>query len=101
MLITDSFEPFLSPIDKKWIKSKKELKDHNRKHNVTNTADFSAEYVEKAQKRKKTDEKADLDKSRINDLIWMADAIQDRKTRYDPHMRQGWITYDPECVYLF
>jgi hypothetical protein len=38
-------EPFISPIDKTMISDRKHLAEHNKKHNVTNSADFSPEYL--------------------------------------------------------
>ena len=50
--IHGDIEPFVSPIDGSVISDRKQLREHNRKHNVVNANEFSAEfYREQAQKR--------------------------------------------------
>jgi hypothetical protein len=39
--------PFVSPIDGKQINSRPQLREHNKKHGVTNSADYSPEYYQK------------------------------------------------------
>ena len=48
--IQGDIEPFISPIDKSIISSRAQLREHNRRHNVTNAADYSPEFI--AQRRR-------------------------------------------------
>lgn len=47
IIFIPDIEPFVSPIDQKIINSRPQLRAHNKFHDVTNTADFSPEYIEK------------------------------------------------------
>jgi len=42
-----SFEPFKSPIDGKMINSRAQLKEHNRRHEVTDVRDYGNEWFDK------------------------------------------------------
>ena len=44
-------EPFLSPIDGKLVSGRAALREHNKKHGVTNIADYSEGYFEKSGKQ--------------------------------------------------
>ena len=50
-------EPFVSPIDGQVITTRPMLKRHNKAHGVTNTADYSKEFMEG--KKKEREAKAD------------------------------------------
>lgn len=47
------FEPFISPIDGKEVRSPTELRAHNKKHEVTDMRDYSPEYFERKQEQMK------------------------------------------------
>ncbi len=70
-------QDFVSPIDQTLITSRAKLEAHNRKHGVTNSADYSNGYIEnKARQRNERGEKY-LRDTRRKDI---GDAI-DRHTR--------------------
>jgi hypothetical protein len=43
--IQGPLDPFVSPIDGRTIGDRKHLRDHNREHGVTNSADYSSEFM--------------------------------------------------------
>ena len=45
-------ESFVSPVDGSVISDRAQLREHNRKHKVTNSSDFSPEFYEKAAKER-------------------------------------------------
>ena len=45
--IMGDIEPFISPIDGSAITSRSKLRTHNTKHGVTNSRDYSSEYMQK------------------------------------------------------
>ena len=45
--IIPDIEPFVSPIDKSVIGSRPQLEAHNRRHGVTNSADYPKDWVAK------------------------------------------------------
>jgi len=49
--IMPDIEPFVSPVDGKVITGRRALREHNKKHDVTNIADFKNEWAEKAKER--------------------------------------------------
>lgn len=51
--VRDYFEPFKSPIDGSIIKNQRDLANHNKRHSVTNTADFGPDWVEKKARERK------------------------------------------------
>lgn len=46
-------EPFVSPVDGKVISGRRALREHNKKHNVTNPADFKNEWEQKRKERER------------------------------------------------
>lgn len=44
-------EPFVSPVDGKLITGRAALREHNKRHNVTNVADYKNEWENKAKER--------------------------------------------------
>ena len=52
VLICGDIEPFISPVTGKSINSRSELRQHNKEHGVTDSRDYSAEFM-----RKKTEER--------------------------------------------
>lgn len=53
VMIMPDIEPFVSPIDGKVISGRRALAEHNKRHNVTNAADFTNEWKEAEKKRAK------------------------------------------------
>lgn len=47
-------EPFISPVDGSLISDRKQLRDHNKRNNVTHADDFSPEYYNR-EKQKRDD----------------------------------------------
>ena len=45
-------ESFVSPIDGSVITDRKQLREHNKRHNVVNQAEFNPEYLEKKKKER-------------------------------------------------
>lgn len=45
-----AFTPFKSPIDGKIVGDRKQLRDHNKRHGVTDMRDYSQSHFDKAQK---------------------------------------------------
>lgn len=44
-------EPFKSPVDGSIVSGRAALREHNRRNNVTNTADYKNEWADAAKKR--------------------------------------------------
>lgn len=99
-MITKSFEEFRSPVDGTMITSRKDLREHNARHDVTNTADYSKDYIHAQQTKKIRDTKRSTDETRQYDITRFAHELKDIATRYDHQMRRNWIQYDPGCVFL-
>ena len=45
-------EPFVSPVDGSVISDRKQLREHNLRNNVVNTAEFNPEFLERKQKER-------------------------------------------------
>lgn len=52
-MIMPDIEPFVSPIDGSVITGRRALEEHNKRHNVTNVADYTNEWAAKAKEREK------------------------------------------------
>lgn len=67
--VMDDVKPFISTVDGSLIGTRPQLEEHNRRHNVTNTADFPREYVAERGRRVLRDQ-ARADKAdRIQTMI--------------------------------
>jgi hypothetical protein len=53
LLIMGDIEPFKSPVDGSVITGRSALRQHNKRHNVTNPADYKEEWKTKAKERAK------------------------------------------------
>lgn len=53
VMVMPDIKPFVSPISGKEITGRKALREHNKQFNVTNTADFTQEWADKAKERAK------------------------------------------------
>ena len=42
-----NFDAFVSPVDGALIRNARELREHNRRNNVVNTAEFGTEFIER------------------------------------------------------
>ena len=70
-MIMPDVEPFQSPVDKSWITTRSQLREHNERHGVTNTADFPPEYV-KSRAIRRLEEQKRNDKTHRTQLIQKA-----------------------------
>lgn len=50
--IHGDIESFISPVDGSVITDRRQLDEHNRKHNVVNSSEFSPEFFERKQKER-------------------------------------------------
>ena len=50
-VVLKSFEAFKSPLDGRMISDRRQLAEHNKKHGVTNIADYGVKHFEDAGKR--------------------------------------------------
>ncbi len=46
------FEPFVSPVDGSVISDRRQLREHNKRNNVVNTAEFNPEFLERKRKER-------------------------------------------------
>lgn len=77
-LVMKPHEDFVSPIDGKVISSRRQLADHNKRHGVTNSADYSEEYmVDRARSRNAAGDKY-LKDTRRQEVTHMVDQILNR-----------------------
>jgi|TARA_R110000803_G_scaffold56695_1_gene114070 hypothetical protein len=67
-MINKPFEGFISPVDQKPIESRRQLAEHNKRHGVTDSRDYSANYLERATQQRETSSKRELKQSRISDI---------------------------------
>lgn len=54
-IVQGDIEPFISPIDKTVISSRAHLREHNLRHGVTNSADYTPEFL--ARRREQIEDK--------------------------------------------
>jgi hypothetical protein len=66
---------FKSPIDGQIISNRTQLAAHNKKHGVTNTADYSNGYVEKQAHKRVNAGKKDVKDSRTRDIKRLVDTV--------------------------
>lgn len=45
--VLDDIQPFVSPITKRVVSSRSGLRQHNREHGVTDSRDYSADYLQR------------------------------------------------------
>jgi hypothetical protein len=50
--VQGNIEPFVSPIDGSVISDRKQLREHNKRHGVVNTAEFSQEHFKRKAKER-------------------------------------------------
>lgn len=80
VVVMPDIEPFVSPVDGTVITGRKALREHNRRHGVTNAADFKEHWKSAAKKRER---------------FYSGDASYDRERRvehlknaYEKHFRR-------------
>jgi hypothetical protein len=74
-MVHNGLKEFVSPIDKSVISTRKQLAEHNKKHGVTNSSDYSNGYIE-GRARKRIDEgQAYLKKTRREEVTAAVDRI--------------------------
>tara|TARA_R110000764_G_scaffold206712_1_gene292108 strand:- start:197 stop:607 length:411 start_codon:yes stop_codon:yes gene_type:complete len=61
-------QEFVSPIDGKVISSRKQLAEHNKRHGVTNSADYAGGYVERQAVKRVTEGQRYLKETRRKDI---------------------------------
>lgn len=49
--VIPDIDPFVSPVDGSVITGRRALREHNKRHNVTNASDFKGEWEQKAKER--------------------------------------------------
>ena len=62
------FEPFLSPVDKKPIESRKQLREHHKKHNTTDSRDYKDDYINKRAAARMRETQKSMKQSRREDI---------------------------------
>ena len=74
--IQGDIEPFVSPVDGTVISDRKQLREHNKRNNVVNTAEFSPEFLERKREERerlytgdRTKEQIRKDRMQINEII--------------------------------
>jgi len=63
-----TMEEFISPVDKSIIRTHADLRNHNKKHGVTDMRDYSPDFLDKAQKERMSLFNERGKKDRLNDL---------------------------------
>lgn len=51
VMVMPDIEPFVSPIDQSVVSGRAALREHNKRHGVTNAADYTNEWKQKAAER--------------------------------------------------
>lgn len=67
-MINKPFEGFISPIDRKPVESRRQLAEHNKRHGVTDSRDYSANYLDRTTQQREAKSTRDMKTSRISDL---------------------------------
>ena len=74
--IQGDIQPFVSPVDGSVISDRKQLREHNKRNNVVNTAEFSPEFLQRKREERerlytgeRTDSQIRKDRMAINDTI--------------------------------
>lgn len=62
--------PFISPIDKSLISDRGQLREHMRRHNVTNAADYPPEYLARKRREHSTEKNASIERKRTMYETW-------------------------------
>lgn len=63
-------QPFISPIDKTLISDRAQLREHNKRHNVTHASDYSPEYLAKKRHEQTTEKGAAKERRQIMYDAW-------------------------------
>ena len=72
---------FTSPIDGTVITSPQKLKEHNKRHGVTDARDYSKQYLENKATERVNRGQADLNKTRHQDVTRLVDTILRRRNQ--------------------
>ena len=62
------FEDFISPVDKKPITSREQLRAHHQKHGTTDSRDYKDDYINKRAKARMHETQKQMKKSRREDI---------------------------------
>lgn len=68
--IQPDIQPFVSPIDQTLISSRSQLREHNKKHGVTNAGDYSPEYLAKKRQEQTTEKGASQERKKLMYEAW-------------------------------
>lgn len=84
-LLIKNFEPFVSPVDKKLISTRKQLIDHNKRHNVTQDSFADRRAMRKAEQENLLGGhyKDPTRKDDIRDAIERCQGEGDNRYKYD------------------
>lgn len=82
--VQGNFEEFISPVDGSIIGGRAKLREHNKKHGVTDARDYSAGYYEKKAKERADDAKGYGRRNktcRVDDIIQSMNKLE-RENRF-------------------
>ena len=71
-------DAFRSPIDGSIIDDRRKLREHNRRHGVTNSSDYSKGYIEDRARKRNAEGQKHLKQTRQSDVTHMVDRILNR-----------------------
>lgn len=74
-------EPFVSPVDGSVVTGRAALREHNKKHNVTNAADYTGEWERRAKERAKAftpESKYDRER-RIERIVHVYETLRNKR----------------------
>jgi hypothetical protein len=69
---------FRSPIDGSIIDDRGKLREHNKRHGVTNSSDYSKGYIEDRARKRNAEGQKHLKQTRHSDVTHMVDRILNR-----------------------
>jgi hypothetical protein len=72
------FDAFVSPVDGQVIDDRRKLREHNKRHGVTNSADYSNGYIEDRARKRNAEGQKQLKQTRQADVTHMVDRILNR-----------------------
>jgi hypothetical protein len=80
-MIMPDIPDFVSPIDGKVVNGRRGLREHNKRHNVTNAADFKNEWQKAREQRVSLLEGRDNSRSRKEAVIRAMQTLEQRGRR--------------------
>ena len=67
-LVMEPHRDFVSSIDGSIVASRQQLAEHNKRHGVTNAADYSTQFIEGRKKQREAAGQAMLKRTRVEDI---------------------------------